>query len=174
MKVYAVVWWVHASHSKQVSSLKCSISSPKHSLAFLFTHISANASNYQENETRGTRWEMTCATEQSTPSRLFPSPHHPSFLSPSSCALKGPLNHSAWALWLVDLSAWLNSHFHHALHGRVTEKRGTWRGRDCHTDLNGDQALPPGIPPHWWWQTVGSEEETGGSECRMGEISDKI
>lgn len=99
-----------------------------------------------------------------------------SFLSPSSCALKGPLNHSAWALWLVDLSAWLNSHFHHTLHGRVTGKRnGEGGGVYSHTDRNCDPALPPGISPHWWWQTFGLEEETGSSECRLqGNIRQNI
>lgn len=55
---------------------------------------------------------------------------HPPF--PSSCALNRPLNHSAQALWLVDLSAWLNSHFHHVLCRRVTE----WEsGREGETGI---------------------------------------
>lgn len=56
----------------------------------------------------------------------------PPFLSPSSCALNRPLNHPAQALWLVDLSAWLNSHFHHVLHRRVTERE---RGREMERQM---------------------------------------
>lgn len=68
-------------------------------------------------------WGLTYAVLQSNlnPTRSLSLPVTlPSPLS--SCALNRPLNHSTQALWLVDLSAWLNSHFHHVLHGRVTER----------------------------------------------------
>lgn len=79
--------------------------------------------NYRLNETRGKwmRGDLHRTAIKPQPIPLSLSLCHPPFPSPSSCALNRPLNHSAQALWLVDLSAWLNSHFHHILHRRVTE-----------------------------------------------------
>lgn len=63
-----------------------------------------------------------------TPTRISLHCQH-AFPPPSSCAPNRPLNHSAQALWLVDLSAWLNSRFHHVIHrtDRMRRKERGWK-----------------------------------------------
>lgn len=124
--------------------------------------------NYCWNKTSG-KW-MRCdlrAIQQSNPNpSLSLSLCHPPSPAPSSCAPNRPLNHSAQALWLVDLSAWLNSHFHHVLHRSVTEwVRGSKGGRQT----------------HWWSRWAGTTKwhlstlmMTFGSEEKETETSPDV